>query len=74
MQGAWVQSLGRELRSHMLQCGKKKKALEQDSGDLGTFFTRDKQALVLRMVVGMIDWVYKHKAGGGVWEQADDGW
>ena len=24
MQGAWVQSLGRELRSHRLQCGKKK--------------------------------------------------
>lgn len=61
----------------MLQCGqkkKKKKVLEQDSGDLDTFFTRDKQALVLRMAVRMIDWIYKHKAGGRVWEQADDSW
>ena len=51
-----------------------KKALEQDSGDLGTFFTRDKQALGLRMAVGMIGWIYKHKAEGVVWELADDSW
>ena len=74
MQGPWVQSLSGELRSHMLQCGGKKKALEQDSGDLGTFFTRDKQALGLRMAVGMIGWIYKHKAEGVVWELADDSW
>ena len=52
----------------------KKRALEQDSGDLGTFFTRDKQALGLRMAVGMTVWIYKHKAEGGVWELADDSW
>ena len=77
MQGAWVQSLGRELKSYMLQCGQKKKKKKSVRARLrrpGYFFTRDKQALVLRMAVRMIDWIYKHKAGGRVWEQADDSW
>lgn len=36
------------LHAAVCQKKKKKKVLEQDSGDLDNFFTRDKQALVLR--------------------------
>ena len=53
---------------------KKKKSVRARLRRPGYFFTRDKQALVLRMAVRMIDWIYKHKAGGRVWEQADDSW